>query len=163
MKVLIDNLFAGITVTEYESLFFDEDFNQAVGRELRMGRLLLHFERTISRIQRKVHYEPDRDPESPAGQAFGTSRASFIEELDYDPKLRRGSWRTIPNLFPERVSNSGTIEFVEAPSGTRRIVRGEVKVSLFGFGRLIERMIVAEIEKSYANTTRITNDWLAKR
>jgi hypothetical protein len=163
MKVLIDNLFAGIKAAEYESLYFDEDFNQAVGKQLGMGRRLLHFERTPTRIQRKVHYEPDRDPDSPAGQAFGTSRASFIEELDYDPRSRRGSWRTIPNLFPERVSNTGTIELVEEPTGTRRIVRGDVKVSFFGFGRLIERMIVAEIEKSYANTTRITNDWLAKR
>ena len=163
MRVLIDTLFAGITADEYESLYFDEDFNKAVGRELRMGRLLLHFERTAERIQRKVQYEPDRDPESPAGQAFGTSRASFIEELDYDPQVKRGSWRTIPNVFPDRVSNTGTIEFVAAPTGTRRIVRGEVKVSAFGFGRLIERMIVSEIEKSYANTTRITNDWLAKR
>ena len=160
---MIDTLFAGITADEYESLYFDEDFNRAVGRELRMGRLLLHFERTATRIQRKVQYEPDRDPESPAGQAFGTSRASFIEELDYDPRSKRGAWRTIPNVFPDRVSNTGTIEFVGAPEGTRRIVRGEVKVSAFGFGRLIERMIVSEIEKSYANTTRITNDWLAKR
>ena len=163
MKVLIDDVFAGVTSAEYESLYFDEDFNSEVGKQLRMGRLLLHFERTATRIQRKVQYEPDRDPESPAGQAFGTSRASFIEELDYDPRSRKGAWRTIPNLFPERVTNAGTIEFVDAPNGTRRIVRGEVKVSLFGFGRLIERMIVAEIEKSYANTTRITNDWLAKR
>jgi uncharacterized protein DUF2505 len=163
MNVLIDDLFTGITCAEYESLYFDEDFNRLVGRELRMGRLLLHFERRPDRIQRKVQYEPERDPDSPAGQAFGTSRASFIEELDYDPRSRRGSWRTIPNLFPERVSNAGTIEFVEAPNGTRRIVRGAVKVSLFGFGRLVERMIVSEIVKSYANTTRITNDWIAKR
>ena len=42
-------------------------------------------------------------------------------------------------------------------------MRGEVKVSFFGFGRLIERAIVSEIEKNYVNTTRFTNDWLAKR
>jgi hypothetical protein len=163
MNVLIDDLFAGVTAAEYESLYFDEDFNRAVGRALGMGRLLLHFERTDARIQRKVHYEPDRDPDSPAGQAFGKSRASFIEELDYDPHARRGSWRTIPNMFPDRVSNAGTIEFVEATGGVHRIVRGEVKVSMFGFGRIIERMIVAEIVKSYANTTRFTNEWLAKQ
>src|SRR5687768_1608988 len=83
MKVLIDDLFAGISCAEYEALYFDEEFNRTVGRELRMGRRLLRFERTDSRIQRKVQYEPERDPDSPAGQAFGTSRASFIEELDY--------------------------------------------------------------------------------
>jgi hypothetical protein len=163
MNVLIDDLFAGITALEYESLYFDEEFNRAVGRSLGMGRLLLHFERTDVRIQRTVQYEPERDPDSPAGQAFGKSRASFIEELDYDPRARRGSWRTIPNIFPDRVSNAGTIEFVQVATGVHRIVRGEVRVSLFGFGRVVEKMIVAEIVKSYANTTRFTNEWLAKR
>jgi hypothetical protein len=61
------------------------------------------------------------------------------------------------------VSNAGTIELVAAAGGTRRIVRAEVKVSLFGFGRIVERMVVAEIVKSYAATTAFTNAWLARR
>lgn len=163
MNVRIEDVFAGISVAEYESLYFDEAFNEALGRAMRMGRQLLHFERTDQRIVRKVHYEPDRDPESPAGKAFGTSRASFIEELDYDVRTRRGTWRTIPNMFPDRVSNTGTIEFVEVPGGVRRIVCGDAKVTLLGFGRMIERIIVREIVKSYANATAFTNEWLAKR
>jgi len=75
-------------------------------------------------------------------------------------------------MFTERVTNAGTIEFVErhrregefaGDSDTRRIVRGEVRVSLFGFGKLVERMIVGEIEKNYAATTKLTLDYLAKR
>ena len=163
MNVLIDDLFTGITPAEYESLYFDEDFNRAVGKELRMGRLLLHFERRPDRIVRKVQFEPEHDPDSPAKQAFGTSRSSFIEELDYDPRIRRGTWRAVPNLFADRATNAGTIEFIDAPNGMRRIVRGEVKVKLFGFGRLIERIVVGEITKNYAATTRFTTDWIAKR
>ena len=163
MKVLIEDVFPQITCAAYESLYFDEPFNDAVGQALHLGRQLMHFERTPEKIVRRVGYEPARDPGSPAGQAFGTSRASFIEELEYDVRSRRGEWRTIPNVFPDRVRNAGTIEIVEAPTGVRRIVRGEVKVSMFGFGRLIEKMVVAEIEKSYASTTRFTNEWLARR
>jgi hypothetical protein len=162
MKVLIDDLFAGLACNEYTDLYFDEAFNAAVGEALQLGRQLLHFERTADRIVRHVGYEPRRDPSSPAGQAFGTSRASFVEKLEYDVRARRGTWRTIPNVMPDRVRNAGTIELVDAPGGVRRIVRGEVKVSLFGFGGLVERMIVAEIEKSYASTTRFTNEWLAR-
>jgi hypothetical protein len=162
MNVLIDDVFM-ISPAEYESLYFDEAFNEASGRAMRMGRALLHFERTSERIVRKVQYEPDRDPDSPAGKAFGTTRASFIEELDYDVRARKGVWRTIPNLLPDRVSNRGTIEFVEAPGGVRRIVCAEVKITLLGFGRMIERMVVREIVKSYERTTAFTNEWLAKR
>jgi hypothetical protein len=42
-------------------------------------------------------------------------------------------------------------------------VRAEVVVTLFGFGRLVERMIVAEIKKSYASTAELTNAWIARR
>lgn len=163
MNVLIDDVFVNISPAEYESLYFDEDFNEAIGRAMRMGRRLLHFERTSDQIVREVHYEPDRDPDSPAGKAFGTSRASFIEKLAYDPRTRTGTWRTIPNLLPDRVTNAGTIEFTDAPNGVRRIVRADVKVTLFGFGRMIERAIAREIVKSYQNTTAFTNEWLAKR
>ena len=33
---------------------------------------------------------------------------------------------------------------------------------MFGFGRLIERMVVAEIEKSYAGSAEFTTRWLAE-
>mgnify|MGYP001441050204 CR=1 FL=1 len=161
MKVAIEHEFAGVTCAAFEELFFDETFNIAVGNALRMGRRLLRLDRTPDRIIRYICYEPNQDPNSPAKQAFGTSRASFIEQLDYDRRTRRGSWITIPNLFADRVTNAGTIEFAAASNGVRRIVRGEVRVSLFGFGRIVERMIVAEIEKSYASTAAFTTEWLA--
>jgi hypothetical protein len=162
VKVAIEHVFGGVTCPEYEALYFDESFNAAVGEALQLGRKLLRLDRSYERIVRHVCYEPKRDPNSPAGQAFGSSRASFVEELDYDVRARRGEWKTIPNLFPERVRNAGTIEIVVVPEGVRRIVRGEVKVSMFGFGGVIERMIVAEIEKSYASTATFTTEWLAK-
>ena len=162
MKVAIEHVFAGLSCGAYEDLFFDEEFNAALGRALHLGRQLLRLERTPELITRHICFEPRRDPDSPAGRALGTSRASFVEELDYDRHERRGQWRTIPNLFPDRVQNRGTLEIAADPAGVRRIVRGEVTVSLLGFGRLVERMIVAEIEKSYAATAAFTAEWLAR-
>jgi hypothetical protein len=162
MRVVIEHVFAGVDCDAYERLYFDEPFNEALGRVLRLGRKLLHFERTQERIVRHVCYDAKHDPGSPAAQAFGTSRASYVEELDYDVRARRGTWRTIPNKFSDRMTSTGTIELSAAPGGVRRTVHGEVKVSLFGFGRLVERMIVAEIEKSYATSTKFTNEWVAQ-
>jgi hypothetical protein len=163
VKVQIEDIFVGIVRAQYEVLYFDEAFNDALGRALRMGRRLLHLERTQSRIVRRVCFEPDQAPDAPVKQAFGTSRASFVEEIDYDPSVGRGAWRTIPNLFADRVTNAGTIEFADAGGDTRRTVRGEVAVRLFGFGKVVEKMIVAEIVKSYTATTAFTRDWLAGR
>jgi hypothetical protein len=161
MKILVEDEFETLSCDDFEALYFDEEFNVALGAALQMGRQLVRLERTAERIVRHVCYEPKRDPNSPADQAFGTSRASFLEELDYDVRAHRGSWKTIPNLFTERVRNSGTIELVVARRGMKRIVRGEVKVSLFGFGGLVERMIVGEIQKNYVATTKFTREWIA--
>lgn len=163
MKFAIQHLFHGVTPANYADLYFDEPFNAALGEAMRMGRKLLRLDRTARTIIRHVCFEPQREAGSPADQAFGTSRASFIEELEFDVATARGEWRTIPNLFTERVRNSGTIEFRDDHGGTARVVRGEVKVSLFGFGGLVERMIVAEIEKSYEASTRFTAEFLARR
>jgi hypothetical protein len=161
-KVLIDDEFAGIGVDAYELLYFDEGFNKAVGDELELGRQLIKLERGADRIIRHVGFEPKRDPNSPAGQAFGQTRASFVEELDYDLRAHRGAWRTVPNIIADRVRNAGTIEVMETSRGVRRIVRGEVSVSLFGFGKLVERAVAAEIAKSYAATAAFTRSWIAR-
>ena len=163
MKVAIEHVFTGIQPAEFEALYFDEVYNESLGTHLHMGRKLVRLERGTNRIVRHVRFEPAQDPDSPVKQAFGSSRASFLEELDYDPRTRRGEWKTIPNMFTERVTNSGTIEFAAAPEGTRRVLRGEVKVKLFGFGGVVEKMIVAEIIKSYDATAAFTRDWLVKR
>lgn len=165
MRVELDHVFAGLQPAAYEALYFDEAFNDALGVHLHMGRQLVRLDHTTDhttdRIIRHVRYEPSQQPGSATKQAFGTSRASFLEELDYDVRARRGAWRTIPNLFADRVTSSGTIEFVATPAGTRRVVTGEVAVRLFGLGGRVERMIAAEIVASYEASTEFTRAWLA--
>ena len=161
MRVMIEHVFAGIRPEAYETLYFDEAFNESLGRHLRMGRKLLRLDRNAERIVRHVRYEPVQPANSEAKQVFGTSRASFLEELDYDVRRRRGAWRTIPNMFPERVKNTGTIAFLDDAEGTKRTVEGDAIVKLFGFGGRVEKVIVNEIVKSYEASTVFTREWLA--
>jgi hypothetical protein len=160
MKFVVDHTFA-VTPEAYEALYFDEPFNVALGEALGLGRELRRFDRATDRIVRHVCCEPTREAGSEADRAFGSSRASYIEEMDYDVRARRGQWRTIPNVLAERVRTEGSLEIVAAAGGTKRIVRGEVKARLWGFGGLVERKVVAEIEKSYAKAAAFTTEWLA--
>ena len=162
MKFLIEDVFP-LGVAEYEALYFDEAFWSALGESLRLGRELVKLDRTPARIVRTVRCWPDREPGTPADQAFGKQRAGYVEELDYDVRARKGAWRTIPNVFTDRVRTEGTIEFVTDGAGTRRIVRGDVDVRrAYGFGKIIEKMIVSEIEKSYVKSAAFTRDWIAR-
>lgn len=162
VHVAIEHVFAGIQPAAFEALYFDEVFNEALGRHLRMGRKLVRLDRpTEFTIVRHVRYEPAQAPGSEAKQAFGESRASFLETLDYDARTRTGQWATIPNMFPERVSNRGTICFFDDKTGTKRVVTGDVSVKLFGFGGRVEKIIVREIVKNYEASAAFTREWLA--
>ena len=161
MKFAIDHVFPA-PLAVYEALYFDEDFNNSLGDALAMGRRLLKLERAAGRIVRHVQFAPKQDAGSQASQAFGNSRASFVEELDFDTASHRGTWKTVPNMWAERVRNTGTIAFAGGSDGTHRVVLGEVKVSAFGFGRLVERAVVSEIERNYERTTAFTLAYLAR-
>jgi hypothetical protein len=158
----IEHRFTGVDCDGYEALFFDETFWAALGRELRLGRELLKLDRTDARIVRHVRCAPDQDPGTPEGKALADNKASFVEELDWDRRARRGAWRTIPWLLPERVRTRGTIEISPVAGGVRRVVRGEVDAKLWGFGGLVERRAIVEIEKSYAQAAIFTSAWLAR-
>lgn len=160
--VAIEHVFSGIQVGDYVSLFFDDRFNQACAVALRVTVTVVRFDRSDKRIVRHLCYEPERKPGDAVELVYGKRRATFLEELDYDVVTRRGAWRTVPNQWAERVKNEGTLEFVGAGADTKRILNADVKVSAFGFGRLVERAVVSEIQKSYETTATVTRQWIAE-
>jgi hypothetical protein len=64
--------------------------------------------------------------------------------------------------MPDKVDTRGTLEFSATAGGTKRIVRGEIKVSVFGIGGIVEKFIVADVEKSYGDAAEFTRGWLKK-
>ena len=161
MKLEIEHTFEGIAPGEYEALYFDEAFNVALGEALGLGRTLLGLQRSPGQIVRRIHCEPKRDANAESAKVFGNRRAWYDEELVYDPGTLVGRWRTTPSMMPDKVSLSGSVAFEAAPGGMKRVVRGEVKVTFFGFGRLVEKAIIAEIVKSYGRAAAFTTQWLA--
>jgi hypothetical protein len=163
MKFAIEHTFRGVSLADYEALFFDEPFNVALGEAIGLGRTLLTLERTDGRIVRKVRCQPAHDPAHPHAKKLAESRAAFVDEVEYDARTKKAVFRTIPNLLPEKVKTVGEIAFVEVPGGVRREVRGEVNVKIFAVGGFVERSIVAEIEKSYVRAAAFTEEWLSRR
>ena len=162
MQLVIEHGFPLASCEAFEQVFFDEDYNVAQGVALDMGRTLRRLERTPERVVRHVGYDPAHVPGTPAAEALKASRRGFVEELDYDLRAHRGVWRTVPNAFAERVKSVGTIEVTMRGGQVWRVVRAELTVRLFGFGARVERVIAAEIEKSYAKSTAFMLEWLRR-
>jgi hypothetical protein len=69
----------------------------------------------------------------------------------------------VPNLFTERVDARGTIDFEPVSTGVKRVVGGEINIAVVGLGGLIERFVVGEVLKGYADASSFTLAFLEQR
>lgn len=164
MKFRAEHSFEDLSLEAYGELYFDAAFNEGLCREVRLGRDEFEMRREGSRVLRKVRVEvQDRAIPGPVAKVVGTDRFAFVEELEMDLGTGEGSWRTIPTILADRVNSRGTLRFVPDGGSVRRIVEGEVDVSIFGIGSIVERFICADAEKSYADAAAYTRRYLASR
>lgn len=164
MKFKVEHAFSGISLADYEKLYFDEDFNVALCKAVELDRELIEREQKGSHLRRVVRVAPrGREIPGPVAKVLGADRIEYTEHLDYDFGTYRGTWKTISSVLPDKVESGGTFAFQAAGDGVKRILEGEVKVKIFGVGGMIERFIVADVEKSYDQAAGFTRDWLAKR
>lgn len=164
MRFESNHLLTGISRPEYAELYFDEDFNAALCVAVRLGRELLSLERTGTRITRRVRVEvQDRKVPAPVAKVLGTESFAYVEELSMDLATYEGRWRTTPVVLAEKFDTRGTLRFLDEGANVRRIVDGEIDVSFFGIGAIVERFICADAEKSYAAAAEFTRRYLTER
>ncbi len=163
MKLLIEHTFA-VTPAEYARLYFDEAFSVDLCASVRLGRKLLRLDRSSDRIVRHVRCEPERDVPAPLAKLLDGHRFHYVEEIDFDLAKRSGRWRVVPSLLPEKVIAGGTLDFELAPGGkTKRVVRGDVTIAVFGVGAIMERFVAADVHKTYDQASAFTASFLSKR
>ena len=163
MKMFIEHTF-DVTPADYANLYFDEPFSEELCASVKLGRTLLRLDRNGDQLVRHVRCEPVRDVPAPLAKLLDGHRFNYVEELEFDLAKRTGRWRVVPSLLPQKVEAKGTLEFVDAGGGkTKRIVRGEVNVSVFGIGGIVERFVVGEVEKSYDDASAFTQSFLQRR
>lgn len=163
MNFRAEHLIKGITLADFERLFFDEEFNIALCRALKLDRVLVKREEKDGVIARAVRVGPEREIPAPVAKVLGAVKIEYTEYLDYKFGSYRGTWKTVSSLMTDKVDSSGTFSFRAQGDGVLRLVEGEVKVRVFGLGSIVERFIVADVERSYQNAAQFTEEWIAKR
>ena len=161
MQFQVEHRFAGISLADYEKLYFDEAFNEALCKTVKLERELLKRDSQGDKLHRQVRVSPDRELPAPAAKVIGSSKIVYTEHCDYVFGTYRGTWKTISGILPDKISSSGTFSFRQDGNGVVRRVDGEVKVSIFGIGGIVERGIITDVEKSYNQAAEFTQRWIA--
>ena len=160
MKFHVEHTFQGVSLAQYEHLFFDEAFNIALCKAVKLARNLES--RTVEggRLERACRIGPDREVPAPVAKIIGAKRIEYTEHLDYTMGSFKGVWKTISSVLTDKVESAGTFTFEGRGNDVVRLVDGDVKVKIFGLGSVVERFIVADVERSYDQAAEFTRTWL---
>ena len=160
MQFRIEHVFRNITLEQYGKLYFDEDFNIAMCEDVKLARRVVERDVTPERVHRVLVVGPDREIPAPAAKVLGSNRIEYTEHLDFDFGTYTGQWKTVSSLMTEKVDARGSLRFSDAGGGVRRVVEGDIKVKIFGVGTMVEKFVVADIEKSYERAAAFTQKWI---
>ncbi len=163
MKFHSEHIFTGVTLDEFEKLYFDEEFNVALCEAVNLARTLVKLEDDGTTFVREVNVGPDRVLPRPVAKVAGTDRIEYMEHVDYRWGSHQVEWYTEPSILKSKVQSHGVVYLEERPEGVARRVEGEVAVKVFGLGGIVEAIIVADVEKSYADAARFTQQWIDKK
>lgn len=160
MRFRAEHEFKGISLAEYEKLYFDEGFNDALCKAVNLDRTLERREEKNGTLERAVKVGPDREVPKPVAKVIGANRIEYTEHLKYAYGSYEGTWYTVSSIMSDKVDTRGTFGFDELPDGVLRWVEGEIDVKIFGVGRVVEKFIVADIERSYERAAEFTQRWI---
>lgn len=163
MKFRAEHHYPGISLPEYEALHYDEPFNIALCAAVKLERTVLKNERAGATLTRVVKVSPDRTLPGPVAKVVGAKKIEYTEHTEYGWGTYRGRWHVDSSLMPDKIECKGTIGFTARDGGVARWVEGEVNVKLFGLGGIVERFIIADTEKSYADAAAFTRRWIAEQ
>ncbi len=163
MKFRCEHRFPGLTLAEYEELYFDETFNIALCEQVGLARTLISRDIGNGKIRRVVKVAPAREIPAAAAKVLGSSKIEYTETVDYVFGSGRGQWSTVSSVMTDKVDSRGTVAFAQSGGQVVRTVEGDVTVKLPFLGGTVEKFIVSDVEKSYEKAAEFTRGWLAKK
>ncbi|HWA76921.1 MAG TPA: DUF2505 family protein [Polyangiaceae bacterium] len=150
----------------WSKVFFDADYNRRLFLEYLKfsGWRELKNEDKGDQVQRVVEAVPPiGDLPGPLKAVVGDN-AGYEERGVFDRKTRRYQATVVPNRLADKISVKIAISTVaDGPEHCKRIAEGSVSAKIFGVGGLLEKKMIADLEKSYEKSATFTNAFVAEK
>ena len=164
MKSTIVNHLRVTPATFWDKLFFDPEYNQALHAALRFQSYEVTTLEQLpgGRTRRVLRAEPPLDvPDLLKRKLSG--RIYYVEDGTFDANTQVWSFRNVPSIAPEQVYIGGTIRVSPHAQGAEHVCELEARVSGFGFGSVIARLLEKNTRASYEVTVAFTNRFAEER
>lgn len=144
-------------------LFLDEKFNQALFCEyLKFPVWRVASVKDGEKImERVVEVEPYVADLPPAIKKVIGDNIRYREEGKLDKEKRRYSVEVVPARMADKIFVKGQqTSQALGPDSCKRIFELEVTVKIFGVGGMVEKRIIADLQRSYDLSAKFTNRYI---
>ena len=164
MRARIENVFHVRPDTFWNVLFFDEEYNARLYRELGFDAVEVRALEELGegRVRRTLRAEPPVNAPAMLKKKL-QSKLSYEEEGVYDRKAQRWQFKSTSSIAPESTRIGGAITSAPHAQGMLHIVELDVHIQALGLGGLIEKVVERNVRESYKVTTRFTNAYAAEK
>lgn len=149
------------SVETFWRLYFDDEYKEALDREMDLAEhvILEDVPRGDRRFIR-ARLTPNREIPKAVQKVFRSATLSYVEERLYDADRSRIDWTALHDMLGKRFRCSGQFSVQPEGDGSRRILDGSIEVKILGVGRLIEKTIASDVERTYDVSARFIGRWL---
>lgn len=150
---------------EYWRILHDREFEAFQARELK---LKAYDEISATQegdvVRRRVRVKP----QAQLPETIKKLLASYInpDEIGYEEEQEKYlkdyylKFRIHPPIFADRVRIAGVFSLQELDSSRcLRLLEGDIEISLFGIGRIVEKFILEELRRTYDKIPDIVRRW----
>lgn len=88
-------------------------------------------------------------------------RLTWVQETSHDLGTGRATFVLLPDHYPDRLKASGRFDVEPDGDGSRRVVRGELKVSAPLVAGRVEKAIVSGLEEYLVAEAPVVDSWIA--
>ena len=113
-------------------------------------------------VVRRTRYVLDINVSGVAKKFLGDDKPAWVEQATWSPESQSWEWSIEPEVAPELLEASGSIDLTPRGSGTTRRVEGHVKVKVPLYGGKVERWVVDGMKKVYDEEADRLTEWLRR-
>jgi hypothetical protein len=149
----------------YWRCVFDDEFNRRLYVDVMRFREFktLRLETTDEVITRAFYFNPPPTPlPKPVEKVLGDM--SWVEEATYDRRARRMRVRYVTGRMADKIAIDGEVWCEPRADGAiERVARMRVDARLFVVGPLVQRAILADLDKNLAAIASFTTDFIREK
>lgn len=112
---------------------------------------------------KKLRYRSKRELPKMVAKALGSKNLTYEQVNSFDAEKSELRWDVYLPVMSDRVTVGGTTRISDAPGGAKRVVDGEINVRVRLIGGQIEKVVVAEFERSMGRAVDLARQIHAER